>query len=71
MKNHVSDKIIIVLNVSEYYLLKEAIIDEDKEKAYQFVKNILNKKLKDIERQSCVPVFEASYKPGQKDKFMK
>jgi predicted Ser/Thr protein kinase len=71
MKNHVSDKIIIVLNVSEYYLLKEAIIDEDKEKAYQFVKNILDKKLKDIERQSCVPVFEASYKPGQKDKFMK
>jgi len=71
MKNHVSDKIIIVLNVSEYYLLKEAIIDEDKEKAYQFVKNILKKKLKDIERQSCVPVFEASYKPGQKDKFMK
>jgi len=71
MKKHVSDKIIITLNPEEYYRLKEAIIDEDKDKALLFIKEVLDKKLKEIERPKCVPVFEASYRPNQKDKFIK
>ena len=59
------------MNPEEYYRLKEAIIDNDKEKALLFIKEVLDKKLKEIERPKCVPVFEASYKPGQKDKFRK
>ncbi len=69
MKKHVKDKIVLSLNPKEYYKLKEAIIDEDKNKAMEFVKEVLAKKLKEIERQGCAPVFEASYSPGQKDKY--
>ncbi|MFO7928605.1 MAG: hypothetical protein ACQEP5_09840 [Actinomycetota bacterium] len=71
MKKHVKDKIVISLNPKEYYKLKEVIIDEDKNKAMEFVKGVLAKKLKGIERQGCVPVFEASYSPRQKDKYQK
>ena len=69
MIKHVKDKTIISLNPEEYYQLQEILIDEDKEKALSFVKNVLGKKIKEIERPKCVPVFEASYRPGQKDKF--
>ncbi|MGM0366564.1 MAG: hypothetical protein ACQEP5_08530 [Actinomycetota bacterium] len=71
MKKHVKDKIVFSLNPQEYYKLKEALIDEDKDKAMKFVKDVLGRKLKEIERQGCVPVFEASYHPRQKDKYRK
>lgn len=69
MIQHIKDKVIISLNSQEYVKLKEVLIDEDKDKALNFVKEILGKKIKEIERPTCVPVFEASYRPGQKDKF--
>lgn len=71
MIKHVKDKIVICLNPQEYYQLKEAIIDEDKNKALIFLKEVLGKKLKEIERPKCVPVFEANYKPKQRDQFKK
>jgi len=71
MIKHVKDKTIISLNPKEYYQLKEVLIDEDKEKALLFIKNVLGKKIKEVERPKCVPVFEASYRPNQKDKFIK
>ena len=70
MIEHVKDKTIISLSPDEYYKLYEVLIDEDRDKALLFVKNVLGKKLKVIERPKCVPVFEASYRPGQKDKFI-
>lgn len=69
MIKHVKYKTIIGLNPEEYYQLQEILIDEDKEKALSFIKNVLGKKNKEIERPKCVPVFEASYRPGQKDEF--
>ena len=71
MLKHVKDKTVISLNPEEYYKLQEILIDEDKDKALLFIKNILGKKIKEIEKPKCVPVFEASYRPGQKDKFEK
>ena len=69
MIQHIKDKVIISLNSQEYISLKEVLIDEDKNKALSFVKDVLGKKVKEIERPTCVPVFEASYRPGQKDRF--
>lgn len=57
----------IILKPVEYFQLKEVLLDEDKDKALLFVKEVLGKKIKEIEKPGCVPVFEASYKPGQKD----
>ncbi|MBC7333668.1 MAG: hypothetical protein H5T85_04290 [Actinobacteria bacterium] len=71
MKDHVKKKLVISLNPSEYYLLKEVLIDQSKEKALNFINEVLQPKLKQLEKQGCVPVFEASYKPGQKDEFKK
>jgi len=71
MIQHIKDKVIISLNSREYIKLKEVLIDEDKDKALSFIKDILGKKVKEIEKPTCVPVFEASYKPGQKDLFDK
>lgn len=45
------------------------ILDEDKEEALGFVKECLGKNIKQKTGPHCVPVFEASYKPGQKDQF--
>ena len=70
MKERIRNKTVLILTPSEYFQLKEVLLDEDKDKALLFVKEVLGKKIKEIEKPSCVPVFEASYKPGQKDKFI-
>ena len=69
MKERIKNKTVFILTPEEYFLLKEVLIDEDKDKALLFVKEVLGKQVKEIERIGCVPVFEASYGPGQKDKF--
>ncbi|GEM_PF-1226081 len=71
MKERIKNKTIFILSSEEYFMLKEVLIDEDKDKALSFVKEVLGKKVKEIERIGCVPVFEASYKPRQKDEFRK
>lgn len=71
MKKRIRDKTVFILNPKEYFKLKEILVDEDKDKALLFIKDVLGKKLKEMERQSCVPVFEASYTPKQKDKHQK
>ncbi len=71
MIKHVKDKTVISLSPAEYYKLQEVLIDEDKDKALLFIKNILGKKIKELESPKCVPFFEANYRPGQKDKFEK
>ncbi|MDD5451174.1 MAG: hypothetical protein PHT49_04695 [Desulfovibrionales bacterium] len=45
--------------------------DADKEEALNFVKECLEKKIKQKMGPHCVPVFEASYKQRQKDRFTK
>lgn len=53
----------------EIQRIMRIILDEDKEEALGFVKECLGKKIKQKSGPHCVPVFEASYKPGQKDQF--
>ena len=43
MIKHVKNKTIISLNPEEYYKLQEILIDEDKDKALTFIKNVLGK----------------------------
>jgi hypothetical protein len=61
--------IIVEFSEEEIQRIMRIILDEDKEEALGFVKECLEKKIKQKAGPHCVPVFEASYKPGQKDQF--
>ncbi len=61
--------IVIELTPIEVIRLLAAVMDEDREEAYQFLKDCLEKKIQDRLRSHCVPVFEVSYHPGQKNGF--
>ncbi len=63
--------IIIELSEEEIQRIVRIVLDDDKEEALNFVKDCLEKKIKEKTGPRCVPVFEASYKPGQKDRFTK
>jgi len=58
-------KIAISLGEEELILIKRILADEDKDEALKFIREVLEKKLKEAELPHCVPVFEASYKPNQ------
>jgi hypothetical protein len=58
-------KIAISLGEEELILIKRILTDEDKDEALKFIRDVLEKKLKEAELPHCVPVFEASYKPNQ------
>jgi hypothetical protein len=62
-------KVIVELDVSEVQEILAIDIDEDAERALAFVKKSLAKQVKDALRPHCVPVFEVTYGPGQKDRF--
>jgi hypothetical protein len=61
----------VVLNLSsaETLRLTRILLDEDKEDALLFLKECLKPQLDQATRDHWVPVFEASYKPSQKDTF--
>jgi hypothetical protein len=44
-------------------------LDEDKEKALEYIKGRLAKKIEKSLQAHWVPVFEVSYGPGQNDRF--
>jgi hypothetical protein len=60
---------ILEFSTEEIQRIMRIVLDEDKEEALGFIKECLEKKIKQRTGPHCVPVFEASYKPGQKDKF--
>lgn len=60
---------ILEFSGEEIQRIMRIVLDEDKEEALGFIKECLEKKIKQRTGPHCVPVFEASYKPGQKDKF--
>ena len=62
-------KVVISLSQEEVIRLTRIILDDDKEESFIFLKESIAKKVNHATRPHCVPVFEASYKPGQKDKF--
>jgi len=65
----VTGKIIIELSALEVERLLAILMDEDHEGAFRFLKQCLERKVRDKIRPHCVPVFEVSYSPRQRDQF--
>ena len=66
---NITGTIIIELSPVEVERLIAILLDEDRDEAFHFVKDCLGRKVKDKIRPHCVPVFESSYSPRQKDRF--
>ncbi len=64
-------KVVIEFDPLEVERLLAVLMDEDREGAYRFLKECLEKKIQDRLRPHCVPVFEVSYNPRQKDPYAK
>ena len=63
--------VVIKLSPLEVERLLAVLMDEDREGAYRFLKDCMEKKVQNRLRPHCVPVFEVSYNPRQKDRFDK
>ena len=63
--------VVLNLNPQETLRLTKILLDEDKDEAVAFLKECLKPQLDHATRDHSVPVFEASYKPSQKDTFSK
>ncbi len=63
--------ILLHLTAEEALKLTRILLDDDKEEAFLFLKECLKPQLDQATRDHWVPVFEASYKPSQKDSFNK
>ncbi len=63
--------VVIKLSPLEVERLLAVLMDEDREGAYRFLKDCMDKKVQNRLRPHCVPVFEVSYNPRQKDRFDK
>lgn len=67
----VSGKVLVELSAQEVEKLLAILMDEDRDEAYEFLKESLGKKVQERLRPHCVPVFEVSYCPRQKKPFIK
>lgn len=68
---NVSGKVVVELSAQEVEKLLAILMDEDRDEAYEFLRVCLGKKVQDRIRPHCVPVFEVSYSPKQKEPFIK
>ena len=59
----------IVLEPEEQIRLHRIVMDDDQEEGLEFLKTCIFPKMDTLARPHCVPVFEESYGPGQKDQF--
>lgn len=66
-----TDKVVVEFSAQEVQKLLAILMDEDRDEAYQFLKEFLGKKVMERLRPHCVPVFEVSYSPRQKESFIK
>lgn len=62
-------KVLIELGPSEVQALLAIDLDGDAEGALAFIRETLAKQVRKALQPHCVPVFEASYGPSQKDRF--
>ena len=62
-------RIAVTLDEDEIARLRQIITDEDKDGAFQFVRDVLEDRVKANELPHCVPFFDAGYNPGQADSF--
>ncbi|MGQ9652860.1 MAG: hypothetical protein ACUVXD_02225 [Thermodesulfobacteriota bacterium] len=67
----VTGKVVVELSAQEVEELLALLLDEDRDGALRFLKECLGKKVQEQIRPHCVPVFEVSYSPRQKDRFVK
>jgi len=58
-------KLAVALDERDLIRIRRILADEDKAEALEFIKDVLEPKVKDAELPHCVPVFEESYNPGQ------
>ncbi len=58
-------KIAISLEEDELIRLKRILADDDRDEALTFIRDVLERKVKEADLPHCVPVFEASYHPNQ------
>jgi hypothetical protein len=63
--------VVIKLSPEEALRLTRVLLVEDREEALLFLKETFRPQLDNQTRDHRVPVFEASYKPSQKDDFAK
>jgi len=70
-KKMIIKRVVLNLSSAETLRLARIVLDEDKGEALRFLKECLKSQLNQATRDHWVPVFEASYKPSQKDTFSK
>ncbi|NPV58393.1 MAG: hypothetical protein HPY75_01870 [Actinobacteria bacterium] len=58
-------KIAISLEEEDLIRVKRILADDDRDEALAFIRDVLEKKVKEADLPHCVPVFEASYHPNQ------
>ena len=58
-------KIAVSLGEEELIRIKRILADDDRDEALAFIRDVLEKKVKEADLPHCVPVFEESYHPNQ------
>jgi hypothetical protein len=61
--------IVLTFSEEEIQELERIDLDSDAQGALGFLREIVGKKLKVLTRPHCVPVFEVTYNPRQKEAF--
>ena len=62
-------KVQLELDISDVQQVLAIALDEDKDKALEYIKARLVKQIEKVLQPHWVPVFEASYGPGKSDRF--
>ncbi|MFZ5587698.1 MAG: hypothetical protein ACOZHQ_17395 [Thermodesulfobacteriota bacterium] len=61
------EKILLELEPAEVQRIMRILMDDDGDEALAFMKDCLERKLRNRMRPHCAPVFEANYHPREKD----
>ena len=64
-------RIPVTLDECEIDSCRRILEEEDTEGALEFIREVLEEKVKAYELPHCVPFFDAGYNPGQADTFKK
>ncbi len=60
----------VCFSEEEVIRIKRILADDDRDEALAFIRDVLEKKVKEADLPHCVPVFEASYHPNQGEYFI-
>lgn len=59
----------VTLDDGEVERLRRIIAERDEEGALEFVRDVLEERVKETELPHCVPFFDVGYNPGQADHY--